>query len=247
MKIIPIKTHKITAKDTDIFKILNRYIQALSEESVVCITSKIIAICQNQMIPVGSVDKDILIQKEAQYYLPRSSSNYNVCLTISHNILAASSGIDESNGNGYYILWPENPQETANKIRSYLAKKFDLKKIGVIITDSKTTPLRWGVTGIAISHSGFAAINSYIGKKDLFGRKFEYEKVNVADSLAASAVFVMGEGDEGIPLGVITDISHIQFQDRNPTQKELQELSIDMKDDLYAPLLTAVSWKKGEK
>lgn len=245
MKVTAIATHKITEKDKDLYKILDKYLPELSEKSVIAITSKIVAICEGRMVKIGKVDKDDLMRKEATLYIPQSSSKYNVCITIAKNILAASAGVDESNGNGYYILWPKDPQQSANKIREYLQKRFHLTSVGVVITDSKTTPLRWGVTGFSLAHSGFLALNDYIGKKDLFGRTFEYEKVNVADSLAAAAVGAMGEGAEQTPIAVIEDVPFVALQKRSPTRKELRELKIALADDLYAPLLKATPWRKG--
>ena len=155
-------------------------------------------------------------------------------------------GIDESNGNGYYILWPKDPQKTANEARKYLARKFGLKKVGVIITDSKITPLRWGVTGSAIVHSGFAPLNNYIGDKDIFGRELKFTKTNIMDGLGAAAVMIIGEGNEQTPLAVIEDVPFVRFQQRNPTRKELAEVRITMmEDDLYRPILTSVKWRKG--
>ena len=122
--------------------------------------------------------------------------------------------------------------------------KFKLKNLGVLITDSTTAPLRWGVKGIAIAHSGFSALNDYVGKPDLLGRKLKVTKVNVVDALAAAAVLTMGEGNEQMPLALIEDIPFVQFQDRNPTKKELEELRISLDDDLYSPLLKTVKWKK---
>lgn len=156
-----------------------------------------------------------------------------------------SAGIDESNGNGYYILWPKNPQNTANLIREYLVKKFKLNNLGVIIVDSKTTPLRWGVTGVAVSHSGFSALNNYIGTDDIFGKKFRVEKVNVADGLAASAVLVMGEGNEQTPIAIIEETPFVNFKNKNPSVEELKELAITIEDDLYGQILKSVKWKKG--
>ena len=101
---------------------------------------------------------------------------------MKHNLIIPSSGIDESNGDGYYILWPADPQKTANEIREYLTEKHSLGKLGVVITDSKTTPLRWGVTGVSVSHSGFAALNDYIGTKDIFGRELHFTKTNIMDA-----------------------------------------------------------------
>lgn len=247
MKITPIKTKKITLKDKDLFKILDQNLADIKEGSVLAITSKIISITEGRVVKIGQIDKDELIKQEAQSYLPREENPYHVSLTITRNNLVASAGIDESNGAGYYVLWPKDPQESANKIRAYLKNRFNLKKIGVIITDSKTTPLRWGVTAIALAHSGFVPLKDYIGKPDLFGRKFQFEKMSIIDNLASAASLVMGEGDEQTPLSLIEDLPFIEFQDRDPTEKELEELKIDSEKDLYAPLLKSVKWKKGQR
>lgn len=245
MKVTPIKTHKITKKDKDIFKILDAYIKDLKEKSVVAVTSKIAAITEGRIVRLGDADKDTLIRQEAQYYLPKDN-RFHIRFTIKNDTLIASAGVDESNGAGYYVLWPANPQKTANEIRSHLKKKFGIKYIGVIITDSKTTPMRWGVTGIAIAHSGFLAVKSYIGKEDVFGRKFKYEKLSIRDCLASAAILTMGEGAEQTPLAVIQEIPNIAFQDKNPTQKELDEIKITLDTDLYGPFLKSVKWKEGK-
>lgn len=246
MIVTPIKTHKITTKDTDICAILDTYITHLTEKTVVAVTSKIVSITQGRVAPLTN-DKHLLIEEESHLYLPRSSSKYDVQFTIKNSMLVASAGIDESNADGQYVLWPKNPQESANKIREYLAQKFELKELGVIITDSKTTPLKWGVTGMSIAHSGFVALKNYMETPDVFGRPFHFEKLNLADSLAAAAVLTMGEGAEQTPLALVTDIPQLTFQDRNPTDDELTSLIISPEDDLYAPLLTNAPWKKGKQ
>ena len=249
MKVSAVKTHKITQEDKDIFKILDQYILELPENSVVAVTSKIVSICEGSILKIddtqGEEFKEKLIQENSQYYISRASSKYNISFTITNNILSASAGIDESNGNGFYILWPKDAQDSANKIRGYLAQKFNVKNVGVIITDSKTTPLRWGVTGITLAHSGFNALFDYIGKEDLFGRAFVYEKLNLSDSLAAAAVLEMGEGSEQTPLAIIEEVKNIEFQERNPTAEELDSLRIGVEDDLFAPFLKNAKWEKG--
>lgn len=247
MKVTAIKTHKITTKDNDIFKILDTYIVGLEEKSVVAITSKIVSICEGRVVAIENGNKDELIKQESQWYLPRANNKYNVSFAINNNILAAGAGIDESNGNGYYVLWPKNPQKCANDIRAFLRKKFGIRNLGVILTDSKTTPLRWGVTGIAIAHSGFLALHDYIGAPDIFGRPFQYEKVNVMDSLAGSCVYVMGEGNEQTPLSILEDIPYVQFSMTDPSREELEALKIGLEDDLYGTFLKNAPWKKGKK
>jgi putative folate metabolism gamma-glutamate ligase len=244
MNVTAIKTEKIVLTSDTLLTILDKYIKIFKEKSILAVTSKIMAISQGRVVKIGSVQKDQLIKREAEYFLPPSQSKYNVTLTIKQDVLAASAGIDESNGNGYYILWPKDPQKTANAIRDYLCKRFAIKYAGVIITDSRSFPLRWGTTGVSIANSGFKALNNYIGTPDIFGRIMEMTKSNVADALAQSAVAVMGEGPEQTPLAVIRDVLFVQFQKRNPTKNEIASLHIDIHDDLYAPLLTAIPWKK---
>lgn len=244
MNVKTIKTKAIVVGD-NLLEIIDRNISELKNNSVVAITSKVVSICEGSVVKIGEKSKDSLIKKQADFYLPLKNK-YNFFLSIKNNIMIPSAGIDESNGNGFYILWPKNPQNSANEIRAFLTKKFKIKNLGVIIVDSKTTPLRWGVTGVTISHSGFLALNNYIGTKDIFGKEFRVEKVNVADGLAASAVLIMGEGNEQTPIAIIEDIPFVNFQAKNPSGKELKELAISMEDDLYGQILKSVKWKKGK-
>lgn len=243
MQIIPVKTHKITTSDKSIFDVIDKYVDKVEENSILVVTSKIVAICEGNVVS-NEVNKDELVQREADMYLPKETNAYQVTVTIKNNILAVNAGIDESNSNDGYVLWPKDPQKSANDIRVHLKEKFKIKNIGVIITDSKTTPLRYGVTGIAISHSGFMALNNLIGSKDLFGREMKITQVNVMDGIASGAAVVMGEGSEQTPLAVVTDIQFVQFVDRNPTSEELSYLGIDPETDVYGVFLKSAPWKK---
>lgn len=245
MRITAIKTHKITSTDTNILNIVDRYIFELKEDSVVAVTSKIVSICEGRVVKIGEIEKDELIKREAEYYLAKNTSKYGYLFTIKNSMLVPFAGIDESNANGYYVLLPKDPQKSANSVREFLQEKFNLKQVGVIITDSKTTPLRWGVTGWAVAHSGFLALNDLIGKPDIFGRALHFTKVNVMDGLASAAVLEMGESDNQTPLAIVEDVPFVQFQDRNPNEEELKGLKIALDDDLYAPLLQSVEWEKG--
>ena len=242
MRIEPIITPKITEAQP-IEDLLSSCLRKLSENSIVAITSKVVSICEGRMIDIEEIDKEKLVKQEADLYLPKENQ-FGTILTIKNNILIPTAGIDESNGNGKYILWPADSQLSANKIRNFLRKKFRANYLGVIITDSKTTPLRLGTTGISIAHSGFSALNCYIGKKDIFGRKLKMTNANIADGLAAAAVLAMGEGAEQTPIAIITDISMVKFKKNSPSTKELETLAINRKDDIYGELLNSVKWKQ---
>ena len=246
MRVQAIKTHRI-AQDRDLHALLGRYVTALEERSILAITSKIVSICQGRLVPAGSVDKQALVEREAELYLPPSSSRYHISLTVKEHLLIPMAGVDESNAQGQYVLWPLDAQGVANRVRVHLRERFALQHVGVLIADSKTTPLRWGVTGTAIAHSGFLAVNDYRGRPDIYGQSLQMTTVNVADALAAAAVLVMGEADEQTPLAVLGDLPFVCFQDRDPSLEELQRRWIDMEDDLYAPLLQGVEWREGKR
>lgn len=239
------KTHKIRVGD-NLFKILDKYLPRLKEKDVVVITSKIVAICQGRVVKNdGKITRFELAKKEAQYYLPEKYITYGVHLTVTNNVLIASAGIDESNGGGNWVLWPKNPMSEARKIWEYL-RKGKIKKLGVVITDSKLTPLRRGITGFGVAWCGFKPLKDYIGTPDIFGHNLKVTKTNIVDSLAASAVTVTGEGNEQTPLAVIKDVPFVKFVNRSPTKEEINEMTISLEDDIYAGLLTSVKWEKGE-
>lgn len=104
----------------------------------------------------------------------------------------ASAGIDESNANGKLVLLPKDSFKTARFLRDKLRQKYGVRHLGVLITDSRTTPLRAGVTGVALGYAGFRGVKDYRGTPDIFGRKFKFSRTDVADSLATAAVFAIG-------------------------------------------------------
>jgi len=172
-------------------------------------------------------------------------TNGYAVLTMKHNMLIPSAGIDESNSGDYYILWPRRPYKSALEILRFLKKKFNVKKLGVIITDSHTTPLRRGVQGIALAYAGMKPINDYRGAKDLFNRTMEVSTLNVVDSLASAAVTVMGEGKEQTPIALITEVHFVQFiLGQYKAKSKDTKFEIPTNEDLYGPLLKVIQWKK---
>ena len=151
----------------------------------------------------------------------------------------ASAGIDESNANGKLILLPKDSFRTARNLRNKLQKHYCVKRLGVLITDSRTIPLRAGIIGIALGYAGFCGVKDYRNTSDIFGRKFKFSQTNVADSLATAAVFVMGEGNEQQPLALIKK-APLKFCDR----LNQNELRIDLKEDIYCSFFSKLSKMK---
>ena len=246
MIIKAIKTRKFIPPKDDLWELLAS-IKFLKENSVIAVTSKVVGIGEGRCIPVSEIDKDELIKQEADKYLPRKFVPEGLVMyTLKNNMLVASAGIDESNGDGYYILWPKDPNKSAKDIWQFLKNKFKLKKLGIIITDSRLIPLRQGVVGYSIGYFGFNPIKDYRGKKDIFGRKFEMETSNIPDSLASAAVLEMGEGSECKPIAIISEVPDIEFTsiEFKPKKGDFG-FDIDEKKDVFYPFLSSVEWIKG--
>ena len=242
MNFIKVKTRPILPPKDNIYPILDKYMPKLKEGDVVFITSKILGIHQGRCIPVSEVpDKDKLVIEEADMYIPRSQVPFNyVVLTLKDYTLIPTSGIDASNANGYYVLWPTDTQKLLKEIWSYLRRKHKIKNLGVIATDSHSTPLRYGVIGISTGFFGIKPLFDYRGQKDIFGRELKVSQVNVIDALSATAVFLMGEGNERTPILIGRDIKQAQFTNRDMHKT----LVMPPEDDLYYPLFKAFRKKK---
>jgi dihydrofolate synthase / folylpolyglutamate synthase len=237
----------------DLFGVIAKAIPSLSENSILVVASKIVATCEGRFVAkkpnlddqTRRAEKHDLVRQQAQKYTDPHSSKYDLMLTVKGNWLFVNAGIDESNADDHYLLWPSDPQEAANQIWNFLRNHYGVKNVGVTISDSTSIPLNWGVVGHAIAHCGFKALNSYIGKPDLYGRIMKMEQVNVMQGVTVAAVLEMGEGSESTPLAVVQEVKNIEFQNQVPSQRELQALKIELEDDAFAPILTKADWKTG--
>jgi len=212
----------------------------LHERDIVCVTSKIVSMEQGRVKRLSEVQpspkarqmkklrysKDFGAHPElAELVIQEADVLFEgedgfVYLTLKNNILIANAGIDLSNAcEGHAILWPDRPWEWARDFRSTLQSHYHVADLGVVVTDSHLTPLRRGVTGVAIAYSGFEGIQSEIGKPDLFGKPLRITEKAVADDLASVAVLLMGEAGESTPFALIREAPVI-FTGREIDPKE---------------------------
>jgi len=239
MELTPILTRVFQPPKDNIFSELSKVLNVLQEEDIVFLTSKIISIHEGRCVPISEVSKTDLVTDEAEYIYKVPETDR--LLTVTSNTLIGKSGIDESNANDHYILLPEDSYKSAKEIQEFLKEEFSINKLGVVITDSHSTPLRYGAMSISVGSWGIEPIEYHTGKKDLFGRNLKYSKTNIVDSLAASSALVSGECAEATPIVIARDVPSVKFTDQN----KREELFVEMKDDLYRSLFD--KFKKGGK
>ena len=230
---------KVTALQTRIFRrqenllsfIMSEVPKELWQENcVIAITSKLVSLHENRLVAKEGTNKLDLIKKESEIYLGEIA--YGCHLSIKQGQLLATAGIDESNSEtGEYILYPQDPYQSAHNLRAEIQKQTGLKNIGVLITDSHSGPLRHGVLGSCVSFAGFQPIKNRVGDKDIFGRPLKMTKQNQADALAAAAVLMMGEAAERCPLAMISG-APVEFSENT----NRQDLEVPMQQDMYLPL-----------
>ncbi len=267
MKIHPLKSRLVQVND-NLLQVIDEAIAAdaklqgkLPDNSVLAISSKIISYCQGRLVKKtkseiqgfskeeARAEKHALVQQEAELYTDPHSSRYDLMLTIKDSTLAVNAGIDESNANldgeECFVLWPEKMQGVVNQVWGHLREKHQLQNFGVITTDSRSFPLRWGVVGTTLAYCGFKGLNNHIGQTDLFGREIHMVQVNAAEALGVAATFAMGEVGERTPLALVSELEKVQFVDHEPSAEELKNNKIALEDDAYAPLLLNATWQKG--
>jgi coenzyme F420-0:L-glutamate ligase len=211
----------------DLVAFIRAHVPKLENGSVLVVTSKIVALAEGRTAKVG--DKQRLVKKESSWQLQAKYGK----ITLKDGVLMWNAGIDSSNAFGGIVLLPKDSFKTAAALRRKLLRFYKIKRLGVVVTDSRIMPLRAGVVGIALGYAGFKGLRDYRGEKDLSGVSFFVTRTDVADSLATAAVLEMGEGDERQPLAIIEG-APVEFADRI----NKKELLIAFEDDMYAPLFS---------
>ena len=108
-------------------------------------------------------------------------------------------------GDGVACLLPEDPDKSADLIRSQIADFTEGFSVGVIISDTFGRPWRMGQTNIALGISGISPFVDYKGSTDSQGRKLTATLIAQVDEIAGAAEIVMRKSDQ-VPVGVIRGI-----------------------------------------
>lgn len=155
-------------------------------------------------------------------------------LIVAHRIgvVMANAGIDQSNidhadGAEKILLLPQDPDASAERLRTELLA-LSGADVAIIINDSVGRAWRNGITGIAIGVAGLTALQDLRGEPDLFGRRLEVTEVATADELAAAGSLLQGQGSQGQPVVLIRGFVPPKADRHKPATALVRDKRIDM-------------------
>lgn len=172
MRVQAVRTTRVGRQGADLEEFIADHVPHCPDSSVLAVTSKIVALCQGRVLDPATVpSREELLARESSRYLPADANRYHVALAIKSGRLIPNAGIDQSNADGCLVLWPQDAQKAANQLRQSLCRRLGRRRIGVLITDSTTAPLRAGVVGVRVAHSGSSPCGTTWGSQTCSGAR----------------------------------------------------------------------------
>jgi len=233
MQLFGIRTRLVKPKDDLVGIILEAITEqalTIDDGDVLVFASKVVSVAQERLTRLDTIKPSEEARKLAEKYeldsrfaevvLSEADEVYGgvsaALLTLKDGVLIANAGVDRKNApGGFVVLWPENPHETAEKIKAEILERAD-KRIGVLIVDSRVTPLRMGTTGVAIGIAGFNPIRDCRVEKDLYGNRVLITRHALADDLAGAAHLVMGETEARTPAVLVKQVPISLAEEADP-------------------------------
>jgi coenzyme F420-0:L-glutamate ligase/coenzyme F420-1:gamma-L-glutamate ligase len=221
IQIIPIKVSGDVRPrdelDSIVLKAVKQNHQEIRDGDILVIAQKVVSKAEGRTVSLANVkpSKDAvrmakehgkdprvmeLILKESAQIL--RAQNGIIVSETKHGFVCANAGVDQSNVQGdAAVLLPADPDRSASQLREAIKKKAG-REAAIIITDTFGRPFRNGQTNMAIGVAGINPIRSYIGSRDMYGRKLRVTEIAVADEMASAAELAMGKAD-GVPVAIV--------------------------------------------
>jgi coenzyme F420-0:L-glutamate ligase / coenzyme F420-1:gamma-L-glutamate ligase len=160
----------------------------LRDGDILVVTSKVVSKAEGRVV---ATSREKAIEAETARMVARRGPT--TIAQTRHGFVLAAAGVDESNtAPGTVVLLPEDPDESARRLRRALQARTGLT-VGVIITDTMGRPWRNGQTDNCVGAAGVMTVLDYRGQADTFGNVLEVTVAAVADEIAAAADLVKGK------------------------------------------------------
>jgi coenzyme F420-0:L-glutamate ligase/coenzyme F420-1:gamma-L-glutamate ligase len=165
--------------------------ETLAHHDLVVVTSKVVSKSEGQVVPYDGTDDDkVAIVEGESVRVLRRRGTLRITETR-HGFINANAGVDLSNtDDGTAVLLPKDPDRSARRLRSELARRLDVD-VAVLITDTFGRVWRQGVTDVALGSAGLTPLLDLRGTLDANGRLLEATEVAIADEIAGAANLVL--------------------------------------------------------
>lgn len=198
-----LKTTNIVPKPFDVIAIAQKIVSKAEDRCVSLATVEPSAQAYKVAEQTGKDPRlvELILQESAEI----SRFKKGVLITRHRlGFVSANSAIDRSNvpqnkNENRVLLLPQEPDQSAQKIRETLWQTLHVK-IGIVITDTHGRPHRLGAAGVAIGVAGIPAILDERGKYDRNGYELKATQLAVADEIASAASLLMGAAAESNPI-----------------------------------------------
>jgi coenzyme F420-0:L-glutamate ligase len=238
MQLFGVSTRTITPGDDlveVVLEALKRQGLEIRDGDLLAVASKVVAVAEGRLVRLSTVKPSERAKVLAERYglepdfaevvLQEAEKVYGgvsrALLTLKNGVLVANAGVDRKNApDGQAIPWPSNPNQSAENIRKEILARTG-KRVGVLIIDSKVSPLRMGTTAQAIGVAGFKPIKDCRVEKDLYGKRIYITRQALADDLASAAHLLMGETTASTPVVIIRNAPIILSVECDPDSMKI--------------------------
>ena len=182
----------------------------LRDGDILVVTSKIVSKAEGRVV---AASREQAIEAETVRVVARRGPT--TIAQTRHGLVLAAAGVDESNtAPGTVVLLPEDPDESARRIRKALHHRTGLS-LGVLVTDTMGRPWRAGQTDNAIGAAGVSPLRDHRGEPDTFGNILEVTVAAVADEIASAADLVKGKSRH-VPVAVVRGLAGLVTEPDGP-------------------------------
>ena len=188
----------------------------LEDGDILVVTSKVVSKAEGR---VAAVTREDAVAAETVRVVARRGT-----MTIAqtrHGFVMAAAGVDESNtAPGTVVLLPEDPDESARRLRKALRAARPGVSVGVVVTDTFGRPWRAGQTDTAIGAAGVLPLRDHRGEADAWGNTLDVTVAAVADEIAAAGDLVKGKARQ-VPVALVRGLSALVTDADGPGAREL--------------------------
>lgn len=169
---------------------------------ILVITSKIVSKSEGRLIAAD--DRKAATRNESKRILAQRGET--VISETHHGFVMAAAGVDMSDvPAGFVALLPENPDESARRIKTYFQSNLGIN-LGVVITDTFGRAWRDGLIDLAIGVAGLPPLIDHRGRIDQAGHTLEASITALVDEIASASELVRTKLSR-VPAAVIRGLS----------------------------------------